>query len=194
MKLNKNIKKLFIFGKSISDILPSYLQKIYIYKNSLNLEIKATNLYKIVNYLKHNFRTNYKILIDLTAIDRPGKSQRFLLYYSLLSIKNNARIFIIMKLLELESINSLTKYYSSAGWLEREVWDLFGIFFTHHSDLRRILTDYGFKGFPLRKDFPLSGFVELQYDEETKLVSYFALELTQEYRNYNLLSPWYLKK
>lgn len=119
-----------------------------------------------------------------------NKDKRFKLIYNLLSYKFESRIRVEVIIGELESINSVTSLFSSAGWLEREVWDLFGIYFSNHLDLRRILTDYGFEGFPLRKDFPITGFVQLRYDDDKKSVLYESLEVAQGFRSFNFFSPW----
>jgi NADH-quinone oxidoreductase subunit C len=128
-------------------------------------------------------------LVDIAVYDRPGKRYRFTILYHLLSINYGKRIKSLVQTDELTDLPSSTSLYSSAGWQEREVWDLFGIYFTNHLDLRRILTDYGFSGFPLRKDFPLTGFLEVFYSDEQKRVVYQPVELSQEFRNFNYSSP-----
>lgn len=144
-----------------------------------------------VNFLKFylNFFKNYtllqcKILTDLVCVDFLNKKLRFFLVYNLLSLRFNFRLFLAVELEEFKIVTSIFDIYKSSIWLEREVWDLFGIFFSNHPDLRRILTDYGFNGFPLRKDFPLTGFLELRYDEEKKCIIYENLELSQGFRNF----------
>lgn len=185
---------ILIFCKSLIDKVPKYICEIKIIKNNIVFVINSKNLYNFVFFLKNHILVNYNILIDITAVDMPTKRERFQLFYSLISTIYNTRLIIQIFVKELETVNSLIKIYSSSNWLEREVWDLFGVFFSNHVDLRRILTDYGFKGFPLRKDFPLSGFLELQYDEENKIISYFPLEFSQEYRLFDLQSPWNILK
>ena len=133
---------------------------------------------------------NFEMLLDITAVDYPQRSKRFELVYNLLSIKNNLRIRVKIFLNDNEIVPSVSNLYKSACWYEREVWDMYGVSFSGNNDLRRILTDYGFEGHPLRKDFPLTGFVELRYDETKKKVSYSKVKLTQDYRNFDFLSPW----
>ena len=139
----------------------------------------------------------FKILSDLVTIDWPNRKFRFEIVYNFLNINYNARLFILLNLNEntlinynINFVNSCSLIYKSANWLERENWDMFGIFFFNHPDLRRILTDYGFEGYPLRKDFPLTGFLELRYDEEQKSIIYENVELTQEFRFFDFESPW----
>jgi NADH/F420H2 dehydrogenase subunit C len=134
--------------------------------------------------------TQYKLLVDITAVDYPSRPLRFEVVYNLLSIQYNARIRIKTCVDEIKPLISSTGVFSSAGWWEREVWDMFGIFFSNHPDLRRILTDYGFQGHPLRKDFPLTGYVEVRYDDSEKRVVTESLELTQEFRFFDFSSPW----
>lgn len=134
--------------------------------------------------------TQYKVLMDVTAVDYPSRPLRFEVVYNLLSVQYNARIRIKTSINEVNPLGSSTQVYSSAGWWEREVWDMFGIFFSNHPDLRRILTDYGFQGHPLRKDFPLTGYVEVRYDDSEKRVITESLELTQEFRFFDFSSPW----
>ena len=130
------------------------------------------------------------MLIDITAVDYPKRNKRFEIVYHLLSLNNKNRLRVKTFVNENTSVPSLTEIYKSANWYERETWDMYGILFEGNYDLRRILTDYGFEGHPLRKDFPLTGFVELRYDEEKKKVSYSKVKLTQDYRDFDFLSPW----
>lgn len=174
-------------------IIPYYLyNKIsYIKKDkTLLINIESINLLKILNFLKNHWFLQYKTLIGITATDNLNKDKRFSIYYFLLSYKLNHRIILVLNISEKKIIDSSTFIYKGANWYEREIWDLFGIFFKNHPDLRRILTDYGFEGFPLRKDFPQSGFTEIRYDDEKKHVLYESLELTQEYRSFTYITPW----
>ena len=141
-------------------------------------------------FLRNHTQTQFKILVDITAVDYPERQKRFEVVYNFLSIQHNARIRIKVLIDEMSPIESICSLYSSANWLERETWDMFGIFFVNHPDLRRILTDYGFEGHPLRKDFPLSGFVEVRYDDSEKRVLTERLEMTQEFRYFDFSSPW----
>ena len=131
-----------------------------------------------------------KLLIDVCGVDYPEREQRFEVVYNLLSLKQNHRIRVKLSTAEGQPVPSVTGVFTSAGWYEREAWDLYGIFFSGHPDLRRLLTDYGFEGHPLRKDFPLSGHVEMRYDEEQKRVVYEPVKLTQEFRRFDFVSPW----
>ena len=128
--------------------------------------------------------------MDIWGVDYPDKNERFEVNYQLLSIYLNVRIVLRLTVEEFEGVDSVSSLFSSAGWLEREVWDMYGVFFFENTDLRRILTDYGFQGHPLRKDFPLSGFMEVRYDDSEKRVVYEPLEVSQEFRSFNFSSPW----
>ena len=138
----------------------------------------------------NNLNSQFEILIDLTAVDFPENDKRFEVVYMLLSLKYNTRIRVKTHVNEMTSLDSVSSLYSSANWVEREAWDMFGIFFKNHPDLRRLLTDYGFDGHPLRKDFPLNGYTAVRYDDTLKIVLYEGTELAQEYRNFDFLSPW----
>ena len=161
-----------------------------IINNELIVSTKITSIYKLINNLKQLDGLNFEMLLDITAVDYPKRSKRFELVYILLSLKNKFRLRVKVFLNEDDIVPSITSIYKSASWYEREVWDMYGISFKNNNDLRRILTDYGFEGFPLRKDFPLTGFVELRYDDSKKKVTYSKVKLTQDYRNFDFLSPW----
>ena len=156
----------------------------------LFIEIDIEALYSTILYLKTNNKCRFKQLIDITAVDYPEKEKRFKLVYLLLSHENNLRILININIDEKTTVQSITKIFPSANWMEREVFDMYGISFKDHPDLRRILTDYGFKDYPLRKDFPLTGHTEVRYSEEHKKVIYEPVKLDQEYRNFDFESPW----
>jgi len=156
----------------------------------LFIEIDIEALYSTILYLKTNDKCRFKQLIDITAVDYPEKEKRFKLVYLLLSHENNLRILININIDEKLHVPSITKIFPSANWMEREVFDMYGVSFKDHPDLRRILTDYGFKGYPLRKDFPLTGHTEVRYSEEHKKVVYEPVKLDQEYRNFDFESPW----
>lgn len=200
VNINKNLnvileKKYYLFLKYsilFKKLFPKYLKKIYIYNYDLYLLINFSYLINLLKFLKYDTQFQYKILIDICVIDNIISAFRFQLIYSLLSIQYNIRLNLFFFLQELNGIKSITLLYENANWLEREIWDMFGIFFFQHSDLRRILTDYGFKGFPLRKDFPLTGFRELYFNENKKRLIYKKLILAQEYRLYNFRNPWNL--
>ncbi len=160
------------------------------FNNSIILNIENNDLTAIVKILKDNESLKFNQLIDITAVDYPSRTKRFELVYLFLSVSFNKRLIIKTKLDEDVTVDSLTSIYPCANWYEREIWDLFGISFKNHPDLRRILTDYGFHGFPLRKDFPLSGNVEVKYDVSQKKVVYEPTDLTQSFRTFDFESPW----
>ncbi len=176
--------------------IPRYIKSVELFNNDVILVIFADDLLKVLKFLNINYGYQFSQLIDITAVDLLVPTERFVLVYQLLSLRYNMRITLKIFLnkdknsLFSEVITSSTQIYKSAGWLEREIWDMFGIYFSGHSDLRRILTDYGFQGFPLRKDFPLTGFCELRYDDELKSVFYDSLEFSQEFRFFDFQSPW----
>ena len=161
------------------------------YKNGLYLlNLNQSILMKVVKVLKENEKLKFNQFIDLTAVDYPNKKNRFEMIYILLSVEFNIRIIIKYFINENASVDSITNLFPAANWYEREVWDLFGIAFNNHPDLRRLLTDYGFIGHPLRKDFPLSGNVEVKYDLNEKKVVYEPVKLTQSFREFEFESPW----
>ena len=180
--------------KVISSILDAAVDKDDYkleFKNELYLlNLKQSMLIKVAKILKENEKLKFNQLIDLTAVDYPNKKNRFEMVYILLSVEFNFRIIIKFFINENESIDSITNLFPAANWYEREVWDLFGIAFNNHPDLRRLLTDYGFIGHPLRKDFPLSGNVEVKYDLNEKKVVYESIKLTQSFREFEFESPW----
>lgn len=178
------------FAKSLIKLVPKWIQYYVFHKNELILYVYPEFLIPFLFFLRDHMNTQYKVLMDVTAVDYPSRPLRFEVVYNLLSVQFNARIRIKTCVDEIKPLGSSTQVYSSAGWWEREVWDMFGIFFSNHPDLRRILTDYGFQGHPLRKDFPLTGYVEVRYDDSEKRVITESLELTQEFRYFDFSSPW----
>ncbi len=184
------ILKLQKLEKHINSELSSKIKNSSINNNELLLEINDSDLIDTVQFLKSNETCKFKQLIDIAGVDYPENEKRFELVYLFLSHENNTRIKLLIKFDINQSINSITKIFSSANWMEREVFDMYGIKFKNHPDLRRILTDYGFKGHPLRKDFPLTGFNEVRYSEKDKKVIYEPVKLEQNYRNFDFESPW----
>ena len=180
----KNLEKVF------SNLLEKDSYNIKYDNDNFKVKINYKSLLKVIKNLKDNEKLKFTQLIELTAVDYPDRPIRFSLVYILLSIEFNSRIILTADIEEDESVESITTLFPSANWYEREVWDLFGISFINHPDLRRILTDYGFNGFPLRKDFPLSGNVEVRYDVTTKKVIYEPVKLTQDFRDFDFESPW----
>ena len=159
-------------------------------KNEISILIKKEDLISTLMFLKDNPSISMESLIDITAIDYPGNEKRFTLVYNLLSVSKNFRIKVKTKTNEDNPVSSVTEVFPCANWYEREVWDLFGIRFLGHPDLRRILTDYDFDGHPLRKDFPLTGFIQVRFDDELGKVVNEPVKLDQEFRNFDNLSPW----
>jgi NADH-quinone oxidoreductase subunit C len=184
------IEKLKIIEKFVNSELSSKIQNSIIEYDELLIEIDEKNLIEVVQFLKSNENCKFRQLIDIAGVDYPENEKRFELIYLFLSHELNVRIKILIKFQLDQSINSLTKTFPSANWMEREVFDMYGIKFKNHPDLRRILTDYGFKGHPLRKDFPLTGFNEVRYSEKDKKVIYEPVKLEQNYRNFDFESPW----
>ena len=176
--------------KKINSELTTKIKDSKIRYNQLYITINSEDLLDVVLLLKTNKNTKFRQLIDITAADYPENQQRFKMIYLLLSHEFNQRIILSYFINENEPISSLTKIFPSANWMEREIFDMYGIKFTDHPDLRRILTDYGFQGHPLRKDFPLTGHNEVRYSENEKKVIYEPVKLEQNYRNFDFESPW----
>ena len=184
------ISKLQSLEKLINSELSSKIHSSSIDNQELLIEIVENDLVDVVQFLKLNENCKFKQLIDIAGVDYPENDKRFELVYLFLSHENNTRIKLLIKFEINQIINSITKIFPSANWMEREVFDMYGIKFKNHPDLRRILTDYGFKGHPLRKDFPLTGFNEVRYSEKDKKVIYEPVKLEQNYRNFDFESPW----
>ena len=158
--------------------------------DELTVTIAASTLTSFVEFLKTDNNCRFSTLVDITAIDYPSREARFDVVYHFLSMYQNHRIRLRLEVREQDVVPSLTEVHPSANWFEREVFDMFGILFSDHPDLRRILTDYGFRGYPLRKDFPTTGYTEVRYDDEQKRVVYEPVSLVQEYRQFDFMSPW----
>lgn len=158
--------------------------------NNVYFYILKNRLFLFILVLKLHFNTQFKSIVELTACDYPELKERFSLFYVLSSVLYRNNCFIKTWCSEFSSIDSIVSLYAGANWFEREVWDMYGVHFKGHPDLRRILTDYGFMGFPLRKDFPLSGYIELRYYDKYKKIIYSPVKLVQDYRKYDLRSPW----
>ena len=177
-------------GEHISAALPKAIQAKDIAYGELMLRVLPEHLVKTLMFLRDDQNCQFKMLADLTAVDFPDRDLRFDVVYNLLSLRHNHRIRVKVATAEDAAVPSVAGLFSSAIWLEREAWDMYGIFFSDHPDLRRLLTDYGFEGHPLRKDFPLTGYVEVRYDEDQKRVVYEPVNLTQEFRRFDFMSPW----
>jgi NADH-quinone oxidoreductase subunit C len=158
--------------------------------DELALHVRRDSVVKVLTYLRDDQNCLFKQLMDVTAVDYPEREERFEVVYNLLSPKQNLRVRVKIATDETTPVPTASAAFSSAIWFEREVWDMYGIYFAEHPDLRRILTDYGFDGHPLRKDFPLTGYVEVRYDEDQKRVVYEPVNLTQEFRQFDFVSPW----
>jgi len=184
--------------KLINSELSSKVRLSKIENNELLIETEENELLDVVQFLKSHEKCKFRQLIDIAGVDYPENEKRFELIYLFLSHEHNLRIKLLIKFQINQTIVSLTKIFPSANWMEREVFDMYGVKFKNHPDLRRILTDYGFKGHPLRKDFPLTGFNEVRYSEKEKKVIYEPVKLEQNYRNFDFESPWegtnYLKE
>ncbi len=192
------MKNLPDLEKKVNSELTTKIKNSKLKHNQIYLNIESDDLLEVILFLKNNIETKFKQLIDITAVDYPEKEKRFKLVYLFLSHEINSRIIVDFFVNENEVVSSLTSIFPSANWMEREVFDMYGIKFKDHPDLRRILTDYNFEGHPLRKDFPLTGHNEVRYSEDNKKVIYEPVKLEQNYRNFDLESPWvgteYIKK
>ncbi len=176
--------------KLINSELTTKINSSSINHDELKLKIDEEDLHSVILFLKNDTRTKFRQLIDITAVDYPEKDKRFKLIYFLLSHENNLRLNIEFEIKENYQVKSITSIFPSSNWMEREVFDMYGIHYKEHPDLIRILTDYNFSGHPLRKDFPLTGHNEVRYNEEDKKVIYEPVKLEQNYRNFDYESPW----
>lgn len=182
--------KLQEFGKFIMACLPKFIQQISIYKDELTLHVPPSGLIPTMYFLRDHTATQFNQCQDVCGVDYPTRKNRFEVVYHLLSLRYNTRVRVKTYASEVSPVPSVTELFPGANWFEREAWDMYGIYFTGHPDLRRILTDYGFEGHPMRKDFPLTGYVEVRYDDEKKRVVAEPLELTQSFRYFDVKSPW----
>jgi NADH-quinone oxidoreductase subunit C len=178
------------FLQYLQSTYPSHIDKAEVVGGEMVLTTNRAHIAPLLEFLRDNPHTLCKQLVDIAGVDYPEREQRFDVVYQLLSLKHNLRIRVKLTTDEMTPVPSVVSVFSSAGWYEREAWDMYGILFDGNPDLRRILTDYGFDGHPQRKDFPLTGYVELRYDEAQKRVVYEPVKLNQAYRNFDFLSPW----
>lgn len=195
MGVNNLVKSELQFCRYLQDVFPRHIENFFLDFRckipTVHVQVKNTpDLPLIFLFLKDHSLLGFRQLIDIFGVDYPSKEKRFSIYYNLTSLKLNFRVMLYTTASEFDFVYSLTSIFKGSNWLEREVWDMFGVFFANHADLRRILTDYGFAGYPLRKDFPLSGFTEVFYDDEQKSVVSVDLEISQEFRLQEGLSPW----
>jgi NADH-quinone oxidoreductase subunit C len=177
-------------GRTVVDALSPAVTAYSIAHHELTVSAQARDIVSVMRFLRDDPRCLFCNIIDVTAVDWPSRERRFDVVYHLLSPKHNFRIRVKAETDETAPVPSIIEVFSGADWFERETYDLYGIAFTGHPDMRRLLTDYGFEGHPLRKDFPLTGFVEVRYDDEAKRVVYAPVRLAQEFRNFDFLSPW----
>ncbi|HZQ14589.1 MAG TPA: NADH-quinone oxidoreductase subunit C [Pseudolabrys sp.] len=177
-------------GQIIKGALGGSVTGYEVVRGELTVHAKAADIVKVARFLRDDSLCQFVCIIDVTAVDWPAREQRFDVVYHLLSPRLNTRVRVKIMTDETTPVASLVEVYRGADWFERETYDLYGVLFTGHPDMRRILTDYGFEGHPLRKDFPLTGFVEVRYDDEEKRVRYDKVRLNQEFRNFDFLSPW----
>lgn len=177
-------------GEHIAGAFPGDVTSFRVALGELTLEAPADRIVKLLTFLRDDGNCQFVQLVDVLGVDWPERVRRFDVVYHLLSLKLNQRVRVTVQTDEDTPVPSVIGIYSAAGWFEREVWDMYGVMFSGHPDLRRILSDYGFEGHPLRKDFPLSGHVEVRYDNEQKRVIYEPVQLTQEFRRFDFMSPW----
>ncbi|KAJ3416851.1 putative NADH-ubiquinone oxidoreductase 30.4 kDa subunit, mitochondrial [Chytridiales sp. JEL 0842] len=178
------------YGKFIASSLPKYIQQFSVYKDELTLYVAPTALIPVMTFLRDHTACQFKQVVDIAGVDYPTRPNRFEVVYNMLSVRYNNRIRVKTYANEVSPVPSVVGLFNGANWFEREAWDMYGIFFTGHPDLRRILTDYGFEGHPLRKDFPLTGYTEVRFDDEKKRVVAEPLELAQSFRMFEYQSPW----
>ncbi|OMJ24372.1 putative NADH-ubiquinone oxidoreductase [Smittium culicis] len=182
--------KLYEFGKYLTSMMPKFVQQYSVWNDELVLYTSPSGLIPLLTVLRDHTQTQFKQLVDVSGADYPARINRFESIYNLISYQYNGRIRVKTYASETSYIPSATAVFNSANWGEREVWDMYGIFYTEHPDLRRILTDYGFEGHPLRKDFPLHGYTEVRYDETKKRVVSEPIQLSQAFRNFDYSSAW----
>lgn len=182
--------KLNALGEHISKSLENEVLSVNVACGELTVTARRDHILKVLTFLRDDPECMFKMLMDVCGADYPQRAERFDVVYHLLSLSKNQRIRVKVHTDEEKPVDSAVPVFKSAGWFEREAWDMYGIFFADHPDLRRILTDYGFQGHPLRKDFPLTGFVEVRYSEEEQRIVYEPVELKQEFRDFDFMSPW----
>lgn len=178
---------------SLKSLAPFWIQNIVIIKNEVIIYTLPKHLYSLIYFLCYYTNSLYQTVPDMTAVDYPENNDRFEVVYNLTSVVYQHRVRVKTLVNETTPLPSLTPLFDGVNWMERETWDMFGIYFYNHPDLRRILTDYGFDGFPLTKNYPLSGYMEVRYDDEQKRVVNEPIEISQEFRNFDMVSPWVSK-
>lgn len=181
-------RSLIVYAQSLTRLLP--VQTFQVFGHEIIISVSKNHLLAALTFLHHHNNSKFHMLTCISAVDYPEREERFEVVYELLNVRANCRLRIKTYTDELNPLPSVVSLFPSASWWEREIWDLFGVFFSNHPDLRRLLTDYGFEGHPLRKDFPLSGYLELRYDEDQRVVVCEAIELSQEFRSFDFHIPW----
>ncbi|KAG0037077.1 putative NADH-ubiquinone oxidoreductase 30.4 kDa subunit, mitochondrial [Podila clonocystis] len=189
--IKTTVTQMHDYGQYLTSVLPKFIQQFSVYKDELTIYVAPASLLPVMEFLRDHTNAQFKQVMDVCGIDYPSRPNRFEVVYNCLSVRFNGRIRVKTYANEVSPVPSLTGLFNSVNWFEREAWDMYGIFFTGHPDLRRILTDYGFEGHPMRKDFPLTGYVEVRYDDEKKRVVVEPVELAQAFRNFEgAASPW----
>lgn len=185
-----SVENLENLGEYIEASMSPLILKKEMQQDEMCFTVRREGLRRFLTFLLNDANCDFRQLIDVCGVDFPERDERFEVVYQLLSLKHNFRLRVKVRTDENTPVDSVTSIFSTANWFEREVWDMYGIYFNDHPDLRRILTDYGFEGHPLRKDFPLTGFVEMRYDNEQKRVVYEPVKLAQDFRSFDFVSPW----
>ncbi len=188
--MSEQTEALDILGEYIAEKMPDAVRKFDVMFGDLTLYAERDAIASLADFLKRDVMCSFETLIDICGVDYPERGQRFEVVYHFLSMRMNHRVRVKIRTDEESAVPTLTKLHPSADWYEREAFDMYGVRFAGHPDMRRILTDYGFEGYPLRKDFPLTGYTEIRYDDLKKRIVHEPVELTQEYRNFDFLSPW----
>lgn len=188
--MDQTTQALHELGGYVQSQLPNDVREYWTANRELNVVVRVDGIVRLSKFLRSDSNCLFEMLVDICGVDYPDREERFEVVYNLLSLRHNQRIRIKVKVAEDTPVPSVSGIFPAAAWFERECWDMFGVFFTGHPDLRRLLTDYGFDGHPFRKDFPLTGYVEVRYDDEQRRVVYEPVKLTQAFRSFDFLSPW----
>jgi len=188
--MDESTKAMHELGGYIESQLPDEVYRQWTANAELNIVVNSAGILRVLKFLRNDSNCLFEMLMDVCGADYPDRTERFEVIYNLLSLRHNHRIRVKIAITEDTSVPSVHEIFPSASWFERECWDMYGVFFSGHPDLRRLLTDYGFNGHPFRKDFPLTGYVEVRYDDEQRRVVYEPVKLTQQFRSFDFLSPW----
>jgi len=188
--MDERLEALEELGRYVAGQMGQDIAETEIRHGELMLRVRRDAISRILSFLCNDANCLFQVLVDICGVDYPDRDERFEVVYNLLSLKHNVRVRVKVTTDESTPVPSVSQIYPAAGWFERECWDMYGVFFSEHPDLRRMLTDYGFEGHPLRKDFPLTGYVEVRYDDEQRRVVYEPVKLVQEFRSFDFLSPW----